>query len=104
MAKFLGEKIIINTMGTPYEKYQPADWAMEYINAYGGIDGEHHKAWVLDQVARILKGTHVLLSLAKWDDGNEEYRFQTGRPTLSYLTYVAKVKEEGYKIDVGIAP
>lgn len=31
------------------------DAAMELIERYGGIDGAHHKQWVLDQVARRLK-------------------------------------------------
>jgi hypothetical protein len=26
----------------------PAEWAIIYISRYGGIDGEHHKEWVLD--------------------------------------------------------
>jgi hypothetical protein len=33
-----------------------ADKALELIVRYGGIDGDHHKAWVLDQVCRILTG------------------------------------------------
>ena len=28
--------------------------AMRIIEDFGGIDGEHHKAWVIDQVARAL--------------------------------------------------
>ncbi len=30
--------------------------ALELIRRYGGIDGEHHKTWVIDQVVRILTG------------------------------------------------
>lgn len=30
--------------------------ALELINEYGGIEGDHHKAWVLDQLVRILTG------------------------------------------------
>lgn len=30
--------------------------AMKIIEQYGWIDGDHHKKWVLDQVARILLG------------------------------------------------
>jgi hypothetical protein len=36
---------------TPQERI---DAAMVYISEYGYIDGEHHKQWVLDQVARCL--------------------------------------------------
>jgi len=30
--------------------------ALEVIERFGGIDGEHHKQWVIDQVARALLG------------------------------------------------
>ena len=30
--------------------------ALDLIVRYGGIDGEHHKRWVIDQVARVLAG------------------------------------------------
>lgn len=30
------------------------DTLAEFIDRYGGIDGEHHKAWVLDQLMRAL--------------------------------------------------
>ena len=30
------------------------DKALDVINQYGGIDGAHHKQWVLDQVVRTL--------------------------------------------------
>ena len=29
---------------------------VEIIHQYGGIDGEHHKQWVLDQIVRIAMG------------------------------------------------
>ena len=28
----------------------------DLIQRYGGIQGDHHRAWVLDQVMRIIKG------------------------------------------------
>ena len=31
--------------------------ALDMITRYGGIAGDHHKSWVLDQVVRILTGT-----------------------------------------------
>ena len=31
--------------------------AMDIIEHYGGIDGGHHKQWVIDQVVRILLGS-----------------------------------------------
>jgi len=33
------------------------DAALEVIEKYGGIDGAHHKQWVIDQVVRCLLGS-----------------------------------------------
>lgn len=30
--------------------------ALDVAHRYGGIDGEHHKAWVIDQMVRALTG------------------------------------------------
>jgi hypothetical protein len=111
MAKFLGETEV-HQNDTPYAGYGPTDWALEYIGKYGGIDGAHHKAWVLDQVARILHGTRVDIVLAKWDDGEEEYRYSTAYPTQEYTDWVDKQRgsydeeneEYEYDYDEGIAP
>lgn len=37
------------------------DDALDLIDRYGGIDGAHHKQWVLDQVVRILAGPNYQL-------------------------------------------
>jgi hypothetical protein len=111
MAKYLGETIV-NIEDTPYVDYSQADWASEYILNYGQIDGAHHKQWVLDQALRILKGTPIILKLAKWDDGNEEYRYNTGDPSPEYAKtvqeYLGEYDEENdeyeYGYDEGIAP
>jgi hypothetical protein len=31
--------------------------ALELISQFGGVEGEHHKTWVIDQVARSLLGS-----------------------------------------------
>lgn len=48
---------------------------------YGGIDGAHHKAWVIDQIVRALAGdryeafvTQVQLGM----DGPETYKWDCG--------------------------
>jgi hypothetical protein len=92
----------------------PADWALAYIVAYGGIDGEHHKTWVLDQVTRILNGTPVLTVMAKWSNESgqvvqEVLRFTTGQPSQQYLDFVTRANhgEDGpntYEWDQGISP
>ena len=51
---FLGEEKLQSCDGTLYEGFTPAQWAVNYIDGYGQIDGDHHKLWVMDQVVRIL--------------------------------------------------
>lgn len=53
--------------------------SLRLIERYGGIDGAHHKQWVIDQVARVLTGT----SYRKWvkamtSGDNEGYEWDTG--------------------------
>lgn len=57
------------------------DKAFEIIDQSGGVDGAHHKMWVIDQVLRALCRTH--------DD---------------YLQFIADRKQDGYTWDCGIAP
>jgi hypothetical protein len=89
----------------------PAEWAIIYISRYGGIDGDHHKQWVLDQVARILHGVPVIITMARWSDGTEEMRHRTGEATESYLRWVDEQRGElcgdglhEYEYSEGIAP
>lgn len=85
--------------------WTPQQWALQYIEQYGQIDGEHHKAWVLDQVARILHGTIVLVTEAYWSDGTREIRFRTGKPSSAYLEWVKAMKaNDEYTYYEGIAP
>lgn len=69
-----------------FYKYTPPETkeALDLILRYGGIDGSHHKTWVIDQVVRALTG-----------DGYEEW------------VRNAKAGEDGpdtYSWDEGIAP
>ena len=43
--------------------------AKERIIGFGGIDGDHHKAWVIDQIFRILCGNDYADEVAKAKDG-----------------------------------
>lgn len=84
-------------------------WALDYIMAYGGIDGAHHKDWVLDQVVRILNGTRIETCVAKWDCGTENLRFNTLEPSQDYIDWVDELKSgcdgpETYGYDEGIPP
>lgn len=106
--EFLGENIV-DVSKTEWKNFTPANWAMMFIERYGQIDGDHHKTWVLDQVSRILNGTPIIVSLAKWEGGQEEYRFKTGTPSLEYLMWVEEMRfpdggDEEYGYEEGIAP
>jgi hypothetical protein len=108
MKGYLGQTPV-DVKDTKYKDYTPADWAMEFISRYGQIDGSHHKLWVLDQVARILKGTPIVIEVAKWDNGYEEYRFWTGDESKEYTNWVNEMigdkdGEPEYGYDEGIAP
>lgn len=111
MAKYLGATVV-EQADTLYKDYTEKDWAMTFIEMYGQIDGAHHKTWVLDQVARILLGTKVIIELAKWDDGTEEYRFSTWEQSDEYIEwrkemlgdYDEENEEYEYTYDEGIAP
>jgi hypothetical protein len=75
---------------------------LRYLNAYSHIDGAHHKQWLLDQIARIIMGTPVIFSMAKWDNGKEEIRFSTSYPSTNYLDWIGEdINETDW---VGIAP
>jgi hypothetical protein len=113
MKGFLGETVLDSLDGTPYEGFTPQDWALTYIGSYGQIDGGHHKQWVLDQVARILLGTPVVVSIAKWDNDYSEYRFTlSDEASKEYDEWVQDMKGEydeeseeyEYNYDEGIAP
>jgi len=55
--------------------------AKEIILEYGGIDGDHHKQWLLDQTLRILCGDDYELVLNAWrlgEDGPFTYEWDEG--------------------------
>lgn len=107
MNGYLGE-FKVKISDSPFANYTPSDWALEYIRVYGGIDGAHHKTWVLDQVARILNGAPVKVTQARWIDGTTEYRYEVGS-SPKYKKWVKELcaGEDGpntYDYDEGIAP
>lgn len=106
MEGYLGE-FDIDLAGTLYANFTPLDWAMHWIEKYGQIDGDHHKAWALDQIARILKGTRVVVKEARWGNGHTELRMTLAEPSDEYLQWVEDMRgEDGeeYAYEVGIAP
>ena len=100
MKKYLGEtKVKIDK--TKYAKYSKKDWTMFWIEMYGGIDGAHHKDWLIDQIARILKGAKIEIKIAKWDNGHIEERFNVKYPPKEYWEWVAKRNPKRYKENTG---
>lgn len=47
--------------------------ASEILYRWGQIDGDHHKAWVIDQVLRTLCGCEFDFELGYCPTGNQEY-------------------------------
>lgn len=86
---------------------EPVKMALDYIHMYGGIDGAHHKDWLLDQVARILNGAPVTVKRASWSNGETELRYQVGE-CQAYHDWVESVRydEDGedYGYDIGVPP
>ena len=59
------------------------DEAVSLIIRYGGIDGDHHKAWVLDQVMRALTGDQyerIVKEACAGKDGPNTYDWNVGIP------------------------
>lgn len=57
------------------------DAALELARAYGGIDGSHHKAWVIDQMVRALTGSsyeQFVVDAKDGEDGPETYEWDEG--------------------------
>ncbi len=55
--------------------------AIELAVRYGGIDGSHHKDWVIDQMVRILAGeryTQIVREACYGEDGPDTYSWETG--------------------------
>ena len=55
--------------------------AIEMAVRFGGIDGDHHKAWVIDQMVRILAGDtydQVVTDAKAGEDGPETYDWDVG--------------------------
>ena len=55
--------------------------SLDLILEYGGIDGGHHKQWLLDQVVRTLSGDKYDKWVAfyeKSEEGPNTYEWDTG--------------------------
>lgn len=55
--------------------------ALEVLLRYGQTDGEHHKAWVIDQAVRALLGrsyARVIREHCSGEDGPQTYSWDEG--------------------------
>lgn len=55
--------------------------AIELAVRYGGFDGDHHKAWVIDQMVRVLAGERyeqIVREACAGEDGPDTYSWETG--------------------------
>lgn len=55
--------------------------ALDIAHHYAQTDGAHHKAWVIDQMARMLLGDNYKLWVQDYcdgEDGPETYEWNTG--------------------------
>ncbi len=75
---------------------------------YGGIDGDHHKAWVIDQMVRSLTDCPIV----KWNfasDNGKTYDYDAQGESEEYKELVKDACDgedgfESYDWDCGIAP
>lgn len=73
--------------------------ALAIIQAYGTIGGDHHRAWVLDQVVRTLAGCPSV-SKEFVDNRGNKFKAMVLGENREYLDWVATMEEW----DAGIAP
>jgi len=57
--------------------------AINLALSYGGIDGAHHKMWVIDQMLRVLAGSNYSNLIKEYEgeedeDGDREYLWDCG--------------------------
>lgn len=96
MEGYLGE-FPVDIMSTTMFNWTEKDWALHWIDQFGWVDGAHHKDWVLDQVARILNGTEVIVKQARWENGQTEFRIDLGEPSEAYVKWRTEITDGNYE-------
>jgi hypothetical protein len=81
--------------------------ALEYVDS-GQVDGEHHKAWAIDQIVRALTGCPIVTRTAV-DTHGERYEYPSQGESEEYRRFLAAYRagEDGpdtYHWEEGIAP
>jgi hypothetical protein len=79
------------------------DRAIDVAVKYGGTDGDHHKAWVIDQMVRELTGCKPIMHTELLADGGT-ICYATLNESETYKELVNGVIADGYDWDKGIPP
>ena len=82
--------------------------ALDFAIRYGGIDGGHHKTWVIDQMVRALTGCPMVVH-SKSRSGGTTWTYETQGESEEYLELVRNACDgedgpETYSWDIGIPP
>ena len=82
--------------------------ALEIAVRYGQIDGDHHKAWVIDQMVRALTDC-PMVPVSSVDVKGNPYSWESQGESEEYKKLVADACDgedgpETYEWDCGIAP
>jgi hypothetical protein len=78
---YFRSKILPSKIIALIERIAREEAAIDVAVRYGGIDGDHHKAWVIDQMVRILAGSaygEVVARAKAGEDGPETYEWDMG--------------------------
>lgn len=74
-------KLLARDAATKRKNQELINQAVELAVNYGGIDGAHHKAWVIDQMVRALTGDNyeaVVTDAKNGEDGPDTYEWDEG--------------------------
>lgn len=93
---------------TGHLQKQAIDAALSIAMSYGGVDGAHHKAWVIDQMVRTLTRCPTVRRSAIGAYG-KPYEYDALGESEEYLKFVARHNSgedgpETYSWESGIAP
>jgi hypothetical protein len=82
--------------------------ALDFALRYGGIDGSHHKDWVIDQMVRALTECPNVISFGV-DSRGQQYEYTVQGASPEYLKWVREARsgEDGpatYDWSIGVPP
>jgi hypothetical protein len=84
------------------------DKAINYAVRFGGIGGDHHKAWVIDQMVRALTGCPTVMLVGHAESG-AAYDYSAQGESEEYTKLVKEACDgdlgpDTYTWELGIAP